>query len=100
MTFLETLQKSIGKLIMLKSQLFWHKKGAWDNNPGQIFLILDVKSYSEIWWGQTGGGFTAITENAKDRDPHTVGLLLLIDGSSQWIWINEKDVELFTNEPT
>jgi hypothetical protein len=88
MTFLETLQKSIGKLIMLKSQLFWYKKGDWDNNPGRACLILDAV--------ERRLGVDACTSERilTGCIVGAVAVFLLIDGSPHWIWVDEQDVEL------
>lgn len=98
MTFLDILQAHRGSLIKVKSRLFWHKKGRWENNSDQICLVLDARPSVFAAALETHGIIAAIAENASYRGPHTVGSLLLIDGSPRWIWLDKKDVELIANE--
>jgi hypothetical protein len=96
MTFLETLKNSIGGLLRLKSQLWWYNGVGWDNRPGRVCLILDatdpdacvsdasVQSDNGAW----DEGFGRIV----------VSVLLFIDGSPKWVWVDEKNCELLTSE--
>jgi len=99
MTFLDILQAHRGSLIKLKSRLFWHKKGRWENNPDQICLVLDARPSVFAAALETHGIIAAVAENASYRGPHTVGSLLLIDGSLEWVWIDKQSTELITSEP-
>jgi len=87
MTFLQRLQSHKGGLIRLKTELWWYNVGDWDNNPGRVCLVLDAVV-----------GATAATDaaTAATDTPHvvTVDALLLIDGSPQWVWFTEEDVEV------
>jgi hypothetical protein len=79
MTLFEHLQSHKGSLLRLKTELFWYGRG-WDKNPGQICLILDA--------------CTATTADAAIDFDASAGALLLIDGSPQWIWAAESNVEV------
>ena len=94
MTLLERLQSHKGSLIKLKTELFWYGGRGWDENPGRVCLILDAArgtianvATAGIAAGTRGGGVVA-TLAAR------VAALLLIDGSPQWVWVAEADVEL------
>jgi hypothetical protein len=82
MTFLEQLQAHKGGLVQLKTELYWYTQGRHDGNPGRVCLVLDA----------------ARTAAAGARTPSAAwaapAALLLVDGSPQWIWIAEEDVEL------
>ena len=83
MTFLEQLQAHKGGLIRLKTELCWFMGRGWDNNVGRVCLILDAAANI---LPADAGTRTATARSAAAR--------LLIDGSPQWIWIAEADVEL------
>ncbi len=82
MNFLEKLQSHKGGLIHLTAQLCWYDGQGWDNNPGRICLLLDATAVLQASIAAYASGAT--TEVA----------LLLIDGSPQWVWVAEQDVEL------
>ena len=84
MTFLEQIQAHTGGLVRLKTQLYWYGGPGYDNNPGRICLILDATTAARR-------SAAARTAAAHVRSSTT---LLLIDGSPQWIWIAEADVEI------
>jgi hypothetical protein len=92
MTLLERLQTHKGSLLHLKTELFWYGVG-WDRNPGRICLILDATTSRS-----TSGIAAATATGAGARIAGTAGALVLIDGSPQWIWVADKDVEVL-NDP-
>jgi len=85
MTLLQQLQAHKGGLIHLKTQLYWYGVG-YDKNPGRVCLVLDIDT--------TVAAATGTTPAAVHIPAAAVDTLLLIDGSPQWIWIDEEDVEL------
>lgn len=93
MTFLEMLQFRKGGLIHLKTQLYWYGGRGWDNNPGRICLILDADAFRR-------SAASAAARSACSREAFAAAAssapaaLLLVDGSPQWIWVAESDVEL------
>ena len=91
MNFLDKVQSHKGGLIRLKTELFWYYGRGWDNNPGRICLLLDADA-AAMDTGTAGGGC-----GLGDIDPggaRVDAALLLIDGSPQWVWVAEQDVEL------
>jgi len=95
MTFLETVQAHRGGLVLLKTGLFWYSKGEWDNEPGRICLVLDA---AERRLGVDACTSERILTEALHRLGRAVAVFLLIDGSPKWVWVDQQDVELFTNE--
>lgn len=97
MTFLNNLQSHKGGLIKLKTQLCWNDGRGWDNNPGRICLLLDAEAA-----GATSAAAVAATTAVSDRlggagaMAATAVALLLIDGSPQWVWIAEQDIEVIS----
>ena len=87
MTFLEKLQSRKGGLIRLKTQLCWYDGQGWDNNPGRICILLDATAVLHA-------SIAAYTSGAT-----TEVALLLIDGSPQWVWVDEQDIDLLVNDP-
>lgn len=98
--FLEQLQSHKGGLLHLKTQIFWYGGRGYDNNPGRICLILDAAT-TAITAATTPTAAAAVAAasdlisaldalNASGR----VAALLLIDGSPQWVWVVENDVEV------
>ena len=87
--FLETLQSHKGGLIKLKTVLYWYDGRGWDKNPGRICLLLDVA----IAGGRprTAAFATGTSDTLCYLHSAT---LLLIDGSPQWVWVADSDVEL------
>jgi hypothetical protein len=96
MTFLETINSNSGELIQLKDQLFWLGGRGWDNNPGRVCLILDVRN--SVW---SGGEYvvSATTKNCDDISK-LITILLLIDGVPKWVIVNEQDVEVIVGDKT
>jgi hypothetical protein len=104
MTFLEQLQSHKGGLICLKTQLYWYHNGQWDEIPDRIGLIFDAAAcvpalYYNIAVARTfdagpHGGHDGPDGARAKRIAKTVAAHLLIDGSPQWIWVAEGDVEL------
>ena len=88
MTFLETLQSHKGGLIRLKSELYWYNRGSWDENPGQICLLLDAAGNRAVPAAATATAIAAL-HTTTPTDAY-----LLIDGSPHWIWAAAEDVEL------
>jgi hypothetical protein len=93
-TFIETLQSHTGGLLRLKSELYWYGGRGYDGNPGQVCLLLDAVR-------RLGQRVDACSRTRSDTvRAFTDGAIasLLIDGTPQWVWINEKDVELLVND--
>ena len=88
MTFLETLQSHKGGLIRLKSELYWYDRGSWDENPGQIYLLLDAAEDA------TTCPDAAVTTAAVRTQARATVAYLLIDGSPHWVWAAAEDVEI------
>lgn len=86
MTFLEKLQSHKGGLIKLKTELYWYGGRGWDENPGRVCLLLDSHSLGSV---PEASASSAPFSRREAWDVH-----LLIDGSPQWVWMEEKDVEL------
>lgn len=90
MTLLDRLQAHRGGLLLIKTQLFWYDGRGWDRSPGRVCLVLDattdppaaVPDYPEA--------------PATDAEAAATAALLLLDGSPQWIWVSDCDVELLT----
>jgi hypothetical protein len=90
MKFFQTLQKSIGNIIRLKTQLYWFQKGVWDNNPGRVCLILDVLKH--------GGPASACTVTSYNTSNNEELVLLLINGLPVHVWTSEPDIEFIDVE--
>jgi uncharacterized protein YcfL len=90
MTFLETLQAHKGGLLRLKTRLYWYDGRGYDNNPGRICLILDAAA--------TTVAAAATTGTAAAVRSTTAAAYLLLDGSPQWVWLAEEDIELLVND--
>jgi len=87
MTFLQRLQAHKGGLIQLKTQLYWYD-GVRNEIVGRICMLLDADAVEDPL------DAVARTAEAHLGMSSTAAALLLIDGSPQWIWITEADVEL------
>ena len=89
MTFLEGLQSHKGGLLRLKTPLYWYGGRGWDGSPGQICLVLDASPRGDH-------SPEAITTSATlSAFAHSaLASLLLIDGTPQWIWVAQEDLEL------
>jgi hypothetical protein len=84
MTFLEQLQSHKGRLLCLKTDLFWYGGMGLDKNPGQIFLILGADS---------AFARRAAAGTANDFKSGTIAILL-IDSQPRWVLVAEEDVEV------
>jgi hypothetical protein len=103
MTFFESLQAHKGRLIRLKTQLYWYNSGLWDEGQ-ELCLVLDTAPAMST----VGRAAAARTYNAgihgvlngpgADHRTQLVAksrsVYLLINGSAQWVLVAEKDVEL------
>jgi len=89
MTFLQRLQAHKGGLIRLKSPLYWYD-GVRNEIVGRICMLLDAAPAA----APAVSVAVARTAEAHLGMSSTAAALLLIDGSPQWIWITEADVEL------
>jgi hypothetical protein len=81
MTFLEALQSHKGRLILLKTELFWYGGRGRDGCPGRICLLMDSAPAAAA----ARAGRRALTDTAT---------LLLIDGRPHWVWVSADDLEL------
>jgi len=90
MTFLEQIQAHKGGLICLKTQLYWYGGRGYDKNPGRVCLILDAATVATA----AAAGAAARTAARTAATGAIAAALLLVDGSPQWIWVAEEDVEL------
>jgi hypothetical protein len=95
MTILETLQANRGGLLRLKTQLYWYNGQGWDNHPGRVCLIIDAATIARLLQGP---GLQAEAEAAAAVATTGAAVLLLIDGSLKWVWVDEKNCELITSE--
>lgn len=105
MTFLETLQSHRGGLIRLKTELYWYGGRGYDGSPDRICLLLD----SDYIDADSDTDTVATTAPAvRSTSPRTIpavrprtavaAALLLIDGSPQWVWAFEADIEILVND--
>ena len=94
MTLLEHLQAHKGGLIRLKAELYWYDGRGWDKNPGHVCLLLDATAATRK--PTAAGTAAAVTTAAATRRP--AAALLLIDGSPQWVWVDEADIEILVND--
>ncbi len=86
MTFLEDLTAHKGRLILLKTELYWYGGRGWDGCPGRSCLILDTVAFAHA---------RAATVAVTKRGNHVAACtLLLIDGRPHWVWVAPADVEL------
>jgi len=86
MTFLQRLQAHKGGLIRLKTGLYWYD-GVRNEIVDRICLLLDATTVAAAATTVAAPAFPA-------NDRWRAAALLLIDGSPQWIWIIEADVEV------
>jgi len=91
MIFLEQLHAHRGGLLLLKTQLYWTSSG-YDKNPGRVCLMLDAFALNDA----TRSGASAVSDSAGRKNSQFLNIVvhLLIDGSLQWVWTVEQDVEL------
>lgn len=76
-----------GKLLRILSKLFWLRQG-WDNDTGQVHLILDACSSSAHMM------IHAVTPNAVHPQLSAAFVTLLIDDKVRTVWVSEKDIEV------
>jgi hypothetical protein len=88
LTLLEKLQSHKGGLLRIKSDLFWYSGRGNDNITGRICLLLDAVAADDCL-AVAAATFTAAWGAGAWPAAH-----LLIDGSTRWVWVAEKDVEL------
>ena len=100
MTFLERLQTHKGGLLRLKTELYWYGSQGYDESPDRICLILDAarRTAAPLVAARTA---TAARRTAAAVRSSTaaarIAALLLIDGSPQWVWMDEADIEILVN---
>ena len=90
MTLLQKLQAHRGSLIRLKTQLYWYDGRGYDGSPGRVCLLLDASD-------DVPAGLAARTDSDSGGDadePFASAALLLVDGSPQWAWVVDGDVEI------
>ena len=98
MTFVETLQANRGELLRLKTQLWWYNGVGWDNLPGRVCLILDATAPDAC---VSDASVPAALDALLRCDPLGMigaSVLLLIDGSPKWVWIDKQSAEIITKE--
>jgi hypothetical protein len=95
MTFLETLQAHKGGLLRLKTELFWYGGRGCDNAPDRTCLILSVGGNEQRYAAATWPEHRTVSWCAAGH-----AALLLIDGSPQWVWVAEEDVEIMLEDPS
>jgi hypothetical protein len=96
MTFLEELTAHKGRLILLKTELYWYNGRGWDGARGRVCLLMDSAARAE-----------ALSEEKFEADYRAVAVavhavahlggaatLLLIDGCPHWVWVSSDDLEL------
>lgn len=87
--FLERLRSHVGGLIRIRGQLYWYDEGRWDGKPGRVCLVIGVTTALNAAAAQT-------RQAAGASPTSTTVALLLIDGSPQWVWVAEADVEIIS----
>jgi len=90
LNYLQRLQAHKGGLLCLKAELYWYGGRGRDGTPGRICLILDAAIIASAPASAT----TATAAYYASAAAAATAALLLIDGSPQWIWVVEADVEL------
>jgi hypothetical protein len=98
MTFYKTLENSIGELLLLKTQLYWYDGRGWDNHPGRVCLIIDAAERAAVIEADASvpGARSAFNMGSSKE---AASVLLLIDGSLGWVWIDKQSAELIASEP-
>ena len=91
MDFLQTLKAHRGRLICLKTALFWYGGRGFDDSPGRICLLLDASARTSARAASPTRSAAAMTATA---DATAAAALLLIDDRPQWIWVSRADMEL------
>jgi hypothetical protein len=109
MAALEKLQEYSGKLLHLKTQLYWFTSfhGHWDKKPGQVYLILGadppIESHSTAPPNYSFRRHDVATEHVMVTEDHpvttpTASVLLLIDDQQLWASVCVQDIEVILPE--
>jgi len=88
MTFLEELQSHKGRLILLKTELFWYGGRGRDGIPERVCLLLDAAD---------DAAHDPAVAAETTSDGAEAATLLLIDGCPHWVWVSSDDVELLNS---
>ena len=106
MKSLEKLQDCRGKLLLLKTQLYWFN-GGWDMKPNQVYLILDAEppaeSASTLPANYAVRAHHAATEHVLVTEDHTMptpsaSVLLFVDDQQLWFSVCVQDIEVISSE--
>ena len=106
MKSLEKLQDCRGKLLLLKTQLYWFN-GGWDKKPNQVYLILDAdppaESASTLPDNYEVRAHHAATEHVLVTEDHTMptpsaSVLLFVDDQQLWFSVCVQDIEVISSE--
>ena len=106
MKSLEKLQDCRGKLLLLKTQLYWFN-GGWDMKPNQVYLILDAdppaESASTLPPNYEVRAHHAATEHVLVTEDHTMptpsaSVLLLVDDQQLWFSVCVQDIEVISSK--
>jgi hypothetical protein len=95
MTLLDKLQAHKGGLLRLKTQLLVGRGTGWDRSTDRVCLLLDAlheQSTNPAWVSAAAEKANAVRKTAARVDA-IVAAHLLIDGTPQWIWVVEEDIE-------
>jgi len=87
MTLLEELTAHKGRLILLKTELFWYGGRGWDDTRGRVCLLMDATTTA-------AGGLAADAAPKAAKGASAAAALLLIDGCPHWVWVSSDDLEL------
>ena len=100
MTLLEQLQAHKGGLLRLKTQLLVGRGTGWDRSTDRVCLILDAlheQSTNPAWVSAAAEKANAVRKTAAHvgatKSTRIVAAYLLIDGTPQWVWVVEEDIE-------
>ena len=84
MTLIERLRLHRGELIQVKTAVYWYC--GKQSMPGEICLLLDVDASHRA---------TTVAAASFAANSHqSVMVLLLLKEEQQWIFVDEKDVDL------
>jgi hypothetical protein len=88
MTFLEELTAHKGRLILLKTELFWYGGRGYDGIPERVCLLMDsAPTYTAAARTAAAAALTTILGAVT-------AACLLIDGRPHWVWVSSDDLEL------
>jgi hypothetical protein len=93
MKFNKRLRSHIGKLICLKTQLYWFYQGGWDNNPGRVCILISVQHGRFSKQPVAEGAYHRKIIDRVGRVKKTIAIELLVDATPQLIWVTNKDLE-------